>query len=85
MGGARRRRERGHVLVLGGVAFAEPLHAGQGVDAGLRGGRDATGDGLEVLRDGDLGVFDGDVVGAEAINGDGLGSSVISEIESRDP
>lgn len=85
MGRAGRRGEGGHVLVAAGLAFAEPLHAGQAVDAVLGNGGDVAGDGLEVLRDGDLGVLNGDVVGAESAEGDNLGSSVISDVESWDP
>lgn len=85
MGRAGRRGEGGHVLVLGGVALAKPLDTGQAVDAFLGDGRDVAGNGLEVLRDGDLGVLNGDVVGAESAEWNRLGSSVISNVESWDP
>jgi hypothetical protein len=61
------------------------LDAGQFVDVGLRLGRGAAGDGLEVLRVGDLGGLDADVVGLEVSGLDGDPFVTLYREQSRRP
>lgn len=72
MGRAGLGREGGDVLAAVGVgdALAHPLDAVDAFDVCLGRTLGVAGDGFEVLREGDLGVADVDVVGAEAHGGD---------------
>lgn len=82
-------REGGGLLVVvlgGGILLAEPLDAGQGLNAFLRSGAGVTDDALVVLGNGDLGLLDGDVIRAEAADGDRRGGARgIAEEQRRDP
>ena len=80
------RPRRGILALVRGVVLAEPLLARELGDAGLRRGGRVAGDGAVVLRDGDLGFVDVDVVGAEAGEGDaGVRAVVVLDEQGRDP
>lgn len=86
VGRAGVRGKRGVVFFLGDAALvAEPLDPSEGLDAVLgRGGRVADNN-LVVLRDGDLGLVDTDVVGAEAEDRGWEGAGLILVEESGNP
>lgn len=80
------RGKRGVVFLLGDAAVvAEPLDPGEGLDVILGRGGGVADDGLVVLRDGDLGLVDTDVVGAEAEDRGWEGAGFVLVEESGDP